>query len=76
MITRKQWGKQPELLPCAACGGTGFCARCSGNGRYAVGSQVMLVDCGTCRGSGACAACRGTGRVAREAGRWQPFDVE
>ncbi len=52
---------------CAVCNGTGFCLRCSGNGRYLVPGITRLVMCTVCEGSGACRSCDGTGRVRTEA---------
>ena len=52
--------------PCDACNGTGFCARCSGNGRYKVRGQDVWVDCDDCAGSGECPECNGTDRVSQD----------
>jgi hypothetical protein len=68
--------KQPDTI-CTACGGSGFCARCAGNGRYLVRGMDVWANCFDCAGSGECSECDGTGQVERNGpSGWQPFDVE
>lgn len=49
---------------CTKCYGRGYCALCSGNGRYQpIVSRAEKVKCPSCNGSGRCSRCGGTGRV-------------
>ena len=52
---------------CFACSGTGYCARCKGNGRYIPRGMQAIVACSDCAGSGECPECDGSGRVLPEA---------
>ncbi len=51
---------------CWACGGSGECSRCEGNGSYMLPGRQAIVDCPRCDGSGACTGCKGTGWVRPE----------
>ena len=66
MTEREPPGRWSRLQPCEPCDGTGFCPRCSGNGRYAVRGQEAWVDCDACASSGECPACDGTGYITLE----------
>ncbi len=61
-------GSGSRLQPCDACNGTGFCVRCSGNGRYQIRGQDVWVDCDDCAGSGECAECDGMGHITDDWG--------
>ena len=53
----------PDPEKCRAYQGSGFCARCKGNGTYALGGMPILVRCHDCTGSSICPECDGTGRI-------------
>ena len=49
---------------CTKCYGRGYCAMCSGHGRYQpIASRAEKVKCPSCNGSGRCSRCGGSGRV-------------
>ena len=49
---------------CTKCYGRGYCALCTGKGRYQpIASRADKVKCPSCNGTGICSRCGGTGRV-------------
>lgn len=52
-------------MVCEACGGTGECGPCDGEGMWDFTEEV--VNCGACDGDGVCTECGGTGEIAETA---------
>ena len=48
-------------LPCAGCGGSGYCSMCHGKGWYKNIYNGNIYDCPSCGGSGRCRVCHGKG---------------
>ncbi len=56
-----------DIGMCRVCCVTGYCARCSGEGRYMAVDGEAWVDCSACGRTGTCVDCGGTGREPLEA---------
>ncbi|QBG46396.1 hypothetical protein EGM51_02920 [Verrucomicrobia bacterium S94] len=54
-------GEGRVFLECKACGGSGKCARCGGEGERETGIGNHTVRCTACRGTGDCPVCGGAG---------------
>ena len=48
---------------CNACGGSGKCVRCGGDGKRDTDFRDRTIPCTTCRGTGVCVKCGGEGSL-------------